>query len=290
MNEKILIRTDKNGTKYYHNRCTCFKCGGTGMIEVYRPINGGECFDCNGAGWVEFESKEYTPEYEEKLRVQAEKRAAKKLAKAREQAAELNAEFYSRNGFNSEGKTYVVLGNTFDIKEELKAQGAKWDRISRHWHMPTQPEGREFLELTADDMYFPDAAGVYDWRNQRLNPVEGKENYTDTIYKAEQSLKAKESTSQHVGEIGEKLTVEVTYIHTSGWENDYGGYWSCNMTYLHTFKDEQGNVFIWKTGKCIEADYGTKFTLKGTVKDHSEYTGVKQTALTRCKLENSLAV
>lgn len=289
MAQRILIRTDKNGTKYYHCTDKCFKCGGTGMIEYYRPVNGGECFDCNGSGIAEWEEKEYTPEYEQKLQAQREKREARKLAKQREKAAELNAEFFKRNGFNPEGKTYVVLGNTYDIKEELKAQGAKWDNTSRHWHMPTPPEGREYLELSVDDMYDADVAGVYDWRNWKRFTEDETQHYTYKIEKIEKDLKAKESTSQHVGEIGEKITVEVTYIHSSSWEHDYGyGYWTTNITNLHTFKDAQGNVFIWKTGNGIEEDYGTKFTLKGTVKDHSEYNGVKQTVLTRCKLQNSL--
>ena len=290
MNEKILIKTDKNGTRYYHNRCSCAKCGGTGMIEVYRPINGGECFDCWGSGIVEYDTKEYTPEYEEKLRVQREKRAAKKLAEEKAHAAEKNTEFFKRNGFNPEGKTYVVLGNTFEIKEELKAQGAKWDNISRHWHMPTIPEGREYLELTVEDMYEANYAGVYEWNSwKRVDWSEPKEvelYYTTKIEKAENALKVKESTSKHVGEVGEKLDITVTYVHTATWENSYGGWLNHeSVTCLHTFKDEQGNVFVWKTANFIEADYGTKLQVKGTVKEHSEYKGIPQTVLTRCKIE-----
>lgn len=284
MNEKILIKEDKNGTKYYHNRCTCGKCGGTGMIDYYRPVNGGVCFDCNGAGWVEYETKEYTPEYEEKLRQQAEKRRERKIAKEREKAPELNAEFFKKNGFNPEGKTYFVLGDTYSIKDELKAQGAKWDNLSRHWHMPTPPEGREYLELTVDDMYDANYAGVYDWRSWKSFPEEGDDHYSYTIDKAEKALKAKKSTSSHVGSVGDKLTVDVIYKHTASWENGYGGYWNQGVTNLHTFEDLEGNVYIWKTGNYIEADYGTKFTLQGTVKEHSEYNGIKQTVMTRCKI------
>lgn len=288
MNEKILIREDKNGTKYYHNRCTCAKCGGTGMIDYYRPVNGGECFDCWGSGIIEYDTKEYTPEYEEKLRVQAEKRRERKIAKEKEQAAEKNAEFYQKQGFNPEGKTYFVLGNTFDIKEELKAQGAKWDNLSRHWHMPTQPEGRECLEVSVEEMYFANVAGVYDWRNWiGFHEAEknGMVHYANKIQEAEQHKKAQESTSKHVGSIGDKLTVKVTYVHTASWENSYGGWLNhTSVTNLHTFKDDEGNVYVWKTGKFIEADYGTKFILQGTVKEHSEYKNIKQTVVTRCKI------
>lgn len=288
MNEKILIKEDKNGTKYYHNRCTCGKCSGTGMIDYYRPVNGGVCFDCNGAGWVEYDTKEYTPEYEEKLRVQAEKRRERKIAKEREKAPELNAEFFKKNGFNHEGKTYFVLGNTFDIKEELKVQGAKWDNLSRHWHMPTPPEGHDYLELTVDDMYDANYAGIYEWTSWKRfgdTPEENENHYTNVIARAEDRNKVHESTSEHVGQVGAKLTVTVTYTHTASWENGYGGYWTQSVTNLHTFKDDKGNVYVWKTGTFIEADYGTKMILKGTVKEHSDYKGIKQTVMTRCKLE-----
>lgn len=31
----------------------CTRCGGYGIIEAYRRVNGGVCFDCNGRGWIE---------------------------------------------------------------------------------------------------------------------------------------------------------------------------------------------------------------------------------------------
>lgn len=282
MTQRTLVKTDKNGTKYYHCTQTCGRCAGTGIVAQYIQVNGGQCFDCWGAGIVEWNEKEYTPEYEEKLQAQREKRAAKKLAEAKAHAAEKNAEFFERNGFNPEGKTYFVLGNTYEIKEELKAQGAKWDGYSSHWHMATKPEGREVLELSADDVYTTDEAGIYDWRFQ-------KNEYLDKIHEAEDKLRAAESPSEYVGQVGDKIQLTLTYTHTAAWENSYGGYWSNNVTFLHTFKDENGNVFTWKTGNCIEADYGDKLVVKGTIKDHNEYKGIKQTVLTRCKIMEEVA-
>ena len=182
------------------------------------------------------------------------------------------------------------MGNTFDIKEELKAQGAKWDNTSRHWHMPTPPEGRDYLELSVGDMYEPNYAGVYEWNSWKRvdwsNPEEVELYYTTKIEQAEQNKKVKESTSEHVGQVGDKLTVEVTYVHTASWENAYGGWLNhTSVTNLHTFKDAKGNVYVWRTDKYIEADYGTKMEVKGTIKEHSEYKGIKQTVLTRCKIE-----
>lgn len=281
--QKILVKTDKNGTQYFHCTDRCGKCGGTGIINMYIPINGGECFDCGGSGISEWDEKEYTPEYEAKLQAQREKREAKKLEKAKAEAAEKNAEFFQNNGFTQDGKTYFVLGNTYEIKEELKAQGAKWDNASKHWHMATKPEGREVLEISVDEMYDTDYAGRYDWRYWKSFTEEG--HYSKKIEKAEQELKASKSTSEYFGEIGDKVELQLTYVHTTSWENAYGGWLNHpSVTNLHTFKDAAGNIFTWKTASYIDVEYGTVLTVKGTIKDHTEYKGIKQTVLTRCKM------
>ena len=45
--------------------------------------------------------------------------------------------------------------------------------------------------------------------------------------------------------------------------------------------DAQGNVYIWYASRGIETRDG--MTIKGTVKNHNERDGIKQTVLTRCK-------
>jgi hypothetical protein len=32
--------------------CSCGRCGGTGVINHYRRVNGGVCFKCNGLGYL----------------------------------------------------------------------------------------------------------------------------------------------------------------------------------------------------------------------------------------------
>ena len=289
MVNKILVKTDKNGTKYWHCTDKCFKCGGTGIINCYIPVNGGECFDCNGSGISEWDEKEYTPEHQAKLEADREKRFEKKKAEAMAKAAEKNAEFFEKNGFNSEGKTYFILGDTYSIKEELKAQGAKWDGYSKHWHMAVKPDGRDVVEISVDEIYDADYAGVYYWNSWKRTDWSDEESvnksYEHKIQVAEDSLKASKPTSKHVGKIGDKLELVVTYTHTARWKNGYGGYWNTGLTNLHSFKDEQGNVFTWKTDKFIEATYGDKVLLKGTIKEHGDYKGIAQTVLTRCKVE-----
>lgn len=57
-------------------------------------------------------------------------------------------------------------------------------------------------------------------------------------------------------------------------------YYSTRTTYLNKIVDESGNILIWKSSSLLDIKPGMK--MKGTVKDHSEYQGEKQTVVTRC--------
>lgn len=101
-----LIRTDKNGTKYYESD-VCPKCGGSGQLPCYYYNRGGVCFKCDGSGLFTHIIKEYTAEYLEK-KARAEQRkyereekrkaeeSARRLAKWREEHPEEAAKYDKR--------------------------------------------------------------------------------------------------------------------------------------------------------------------------------------------------
>jgi ribosomal protein L36 len=62
------------------------------------------------------------------------------------------------------------------------------------------------------------------------------------------------------------------------------GYGAFGSTYLHLMKDETGNVFSWITGNKMEVDEGSNIKIDASVKEHKVYNGVKQTVLTRAKM------
>lgn len=106
----------------------------------------------------------------------------------------------------------------------------------------------------------------------------------------EARVKAQKAISQYVGEIGQKLTVRATYVKTAHFTvRAFSGFGTETMC-IHSFKDAEGNVLIWKTSRGLSLDQGAMVEVKGTVKDHSVYTdkywkiGEKQTVLTRCKV------
>lgn len=82
--------------------------------------------------------------------------------------------------------------------------------------------------------------------------------------------------SEYVGNIGEKITVDVKEAKlVTSWETVYG------WTHLYKFVTADNNVLVWKASKSYE---GEPKRITGTVKDHKEYDGEKQTILTRCKI------
>lgn len=102
------------------------------------------------------------------------------------------------------------------------------------------------------------------------------------------SYAAENSSSDYVGKIGDKVTVNVVLDRVSWYETKYG------TMNVYTFVDDDGNVYVWKTstyiGRLVDGfwqdfEKGSRLTLTGKIKDHKEYKGVKQTMLTRCKYQ-----
>lgn len=92
--------------------------------------------------------------------------------------------------------------------------------------------------------------------------------------KAQEAAKA----SNWVGENGRKIEVNVADIKViTSWETQWG------ITKIYKITDDHGNVLTWKTSSWINEDRITK--ISGTVKDHTEFRGEKQTELTRCKCQ-----
>lgn len=115
----------------------------------------------------------------------------------------------------------------------------------------------------------------------------------------EARIRAEKAISKYVGNIGDKIDLEVEYVRTGSFEvKSFTGFGTETM-YVHTFKDADGNKLVWKTSTDnfrFKINYenlneseeivkvGDKVHLKGTIKEHSEYRDEKQTALTRCKV------
>lgn len=77
----------------------------------------------------------------------------------------------------------------------------------------------------------------------------------------------------------EKVEFTGYMINQKPIETQYG------ISFLITFLSKEGYVFKWFSSKDFNYEQGDKVKVKGTVKELSEYNGLKQVKITRCKVE-----
>ena len=80
--------------------------------------------------------------------------------------------------------------------------------------------------------------------------------------------------SQHFGEVGMRETFVLTCTRVVNFSYRPGA--------IASFVDERGNVAKWFSSNLPETKPGRTYRLKGTVKAHDVYDGVRQTVLSRC--------
>lgn len=293
--QKTLVKTDRNGTKYYSIPRACPRCGGAGGSEAW-AYTGWTCYECGGTGDGGFEIvKEYTPEYAAKLEARRKKAAEKKAAEHARKIDGIRREWLVNHGWTEDGFTFVFLGNTFDVKDAIKEAGGKFD-ADLGWHIDREVEGFEMLKLSKE--------GILDevYHGYQVAPVKDKVNELKRA--EEERLHPKTHTSEYQGKIKERLkglTLTVNFIKKI---QCFGyGYWDNGTRYIHSMTDDAGNIYTWTTDAPMAMQIpdphenaepgwtvwkpvakGDKVTLTGTVKDHKEYKGDKQTVLTRCKV------
>lgn len=83
---------------------------------------------------------------------------------------------------------------------------------------------------------------------------------------------------QHIGTIGEKITVTITCVHIAVINGVYGN------NYIHICEDADKNIIIYKGNSLDFPTKGNTATIRATVKDHGVRNGVKQTVIQRPKL------
>lgn len=100
----------------------------------------------------------------------------------------------------------------------------------------------------------------------------------DSVTEQKRVASAPKPTSQYVSEIGKREVFNLTVKNLYSYDNQYG-----TVTMI-IFADQQGNCFVWKASGNPGVTVGDTYSVKGTVKDHTEYKGTKQTLLTRCAI------
>lgn len=271
-------KEDKNHTKYYKITHTCCpRCGGNGKLYEYRHIDEGVCYKCLGSGYFEQSEtiKVLTDVYFDKL---TQKRNEKLLEKAKK----VNKTFLINHGFDEDGNGFAIVGsNTLKIKDTLKEIGCKWTPSINCWVSPKEHsiDNVEFVPVSASDIYDINKFGEYlQWATSSKLSLTKKT--IDTILTALKEKELKEIHSEYVGEIGKRMEFKLILQKTNYYESYFG------VTTYYTFNDNDGNIFIWKASGCplSEIALGTLINIKGTIKEHKEYNGIKETIINRCSL------
>lgn len=277
LKDVTLIKIDRNGTHYYTDY-NCPKCGGTGYINYYSHVDGGVCFLCGGSGRHAHNFLVRTKEYNTKLIQQ-------RLERARKTAGERNAKYLHMMGFSEDGRAWLVMGNTYEIKDQLKASHCHWDPYFG-WYFD-----HEVTEFPCVEISINDKIPCFDENGEESECTLGLYAEDGTLYMAPQgdiyrwiksirdSWNAKQAPDmEYFGNVGDKVQLSLKLVKVGGYETQFG------YTSVYTFEDSENHQFVWKTGCGIDSDRGSMVTIKGSVKAHSEYRGIKQTELTRCKV------
>lgn len=276
--EKIGEPFEENGKMYQNVKEKCPRCGGFGIIVsrvendqlIPIPVDNGICYLCKGAKYVRKTVRLYT-EKEYNQMQKAKEAAAIKREKAREQKIKEEYEsnkvkWLSQNNFSEDGFTYIITGDSYSIKEELKNAGWRYDPVLK-WHK-ADAAGYEdrVIKVNFDEVLEWSAWGKGMYKSNAFDIIDAK-------------LKAEEPVSMSEYLDGSKvIDLPVKLIRRNSFVGKYG------LTYIYSFETEEGNRVSWFTAKVLELNEGDKCLISGSIKDRSEYKNVKTTYLTRCKI------
>jgi len=117
------------------------------------------------------------------------------------------------------------------------------------------------------------ALSLTNWGSLTAGQLEAVESCFAVIDRIE----AARANSQHIGAVGDKVTLTITVERIIVLETQFG------TNYITIARDEQGNAITYK-GRINIGDKGDTNTVKASVKEHTVYNGIKQTAILRPKI------
>ena len=200
------------------------------------------------------------------------KREQEREAKMKAEFADNKRKWLEKNGWSQDETCWIIIGESYSIKEELKNAGFRYSPILK-WYK------NEFDEKYADrllEIKLSEIAQWSAWGEASFN-IDAQKIIGEKIAKMQP-----QSTSTWIGKIGDKLKeIKVKLTSKYNFETRYG------VSTVYNFEDEEGNVLVWFSSTIQEVEPGEWCTIKYcTIKDYSEYKNVKQTILTRCSIKN----
>lgn len=255
------------------DRCTkgIYAVGVNNGKIVPHPNANGICLKCGGSGFIYkdkvrlYTEAEYEKNkaYQEKVRKRKEEKREAEMLRS---AAAKKKEWLEKNSFNEDGTCFIITGDSYSIKDELKAAGWKFSRQFL-WHKP-DPAGYEdkVIKLNLSEVGSWTVYGAFVFNEDAADYI--KQKLDDAL---------PPSKSEWLE--GEKVEdLIVTFVSKREFDGYYG------LTNILTFETEEGNVLTWYTSTNQNLEIGESYFISGKIKDRKEYKGVKTTILTRCKI------
>ena len=179
-------------------------------------------------------------------------------------------EWLEKNGFSEDGYTYVIKGESYSIKDELKEHGFIFSPILL-WHKATIDE--EYSERQVR-VALADVADIMAW---------GTGVFKETAAKYIKDLTAEAPVNPSLdwaAAPGETIKdIEVQIVKKSSFSGRFG------LTNVITFVDDNNLKYTWFTTTTPAFMVGDRVKVTAKVKDNNEYQGEKITVLTRAKLK-----
>lgn len=277
--EQVGSPITKDGKQYITVKMRCPRCGGSGIYGGY--IENGRCFRCGGCGYEKKVVRIYTEsEYAalERQKEKARERKEQERQQAREEGIRRRHEYIVKFGFDEDENVYVVYGgDTFAIKDQLKAMGAKFNnRLKWYFSAPVElPEGYSLVAINFDEIceYSPITRYI-DFKMDSITVIKEK---------IEAASLATLPSDYYPAEIKERIRdLEVTFVKWHSFAGSYG------TTFVYTFTLDT-YTFVWMSTKLLpEFQRGQKVILTGTIKSFDIYEGIKVTYLTRCVVKEEI--
>ena len=180
-----------------------------------------------------------------------------------------NDNFKKWNGFDQNLDTFIVVGNTYEIKDELKAKGAKFVRELSTWVFDHEEPGYTLEKVNFIEVGDVNFDGIF-----YLDDAMCQRKMAE-IRKKHEVIKP--TDSEWVGEINGNYKDMLILKRIYFFEGRFG------TTAIMNFKDPKGNTIVWMASrdKVIDMETEHRYLITAKIKDHSEYKGDKQTLLKR---------
>jgi hypothetical protein len=242
----------KNGTAYYPNQICCGRCGGQGGSSAWAHT-GWTCYDCDGTGGRRtVPAPVYSAERLATLNAIAAKKAAAKAVK--------------KNAADEKRRELA----TADREAWKAANPELWAFLDSKTPKADEGDDRsEFYTSLYRQLY----------HNGNLS-----EKQCDILrQRLEQQIARDEAVknSAHIGTVGERMTLILKVekkiaLHNPGEYNPYG------PRYIFICRDSDGRCVFYKGNANVMHDLPEAGgSIVATIKEHTEYQGIKQTVLQR---------